>query len=141
DSSIGLITAKLDLQLVRMLRQAMRVADLSSGCGCHGDPEPRLCVEPRPRLHPSAVIEPRQRISPAVRIEPRKVAHPRPIELNSTPQASLSHPEDVRVTKSPIQPPWRVLPWEKLAPPAPKLKVDIRRFDVPAKGTVLDVFI
>src|SRR5207245_5937134 len=74
-ASVNLVTATLDLQLVRMLRQAIRSADQSSGAASrHISPE--QVIEPRPRIHPEPLIEPRQHIHPTPRFEPRPLLHP-----------------------------------------------------------------
>jgi len=137
-SSVDLITATLDLQLVRMLRQAIRTADQSSAAAsCHAPPQ--QVIEPRPRIHPEPFIAPRPHIHPTPRFEPRPVIQPTRSPI-SDDFASTSPPRPV---KSPpvFQPPWRVLPWEKIAPPAPKLKLTIKPPDAPRRGSVFDVFI
>lgn len=140
--SVSLIVAALDLQLVRLLRAAMagrpggRPGGPGGICG-----EPALPIRPRPVLHPTPTIEPRKRIEPTPRIEPRQVIHPKPIEqpglaLSCTP----AEPEHPRVVHLPIQPPWKVLPWQNPPPPRPMLKVVLRPPDVEKKGSLYDVF-
>jgi len=142
----SLIVATMDLKVVQLLRDAMRTADLSSGKGMPGALGVGAQFEPRQRLHPTPVIEPRQHLHPTPRIEPRLVYHARPGAVvppcaRPDPSAPPANPEMPRITRSPIEPPWKVLPWEQPAPVTPKLKVVLRRPDVEAKGTLFDVFI
>ena len=140
DSGVNLLVASLDLQLVRLLRDAIRTADLSSGkgAGIGG----AAGVGPRPVATPTPRIESRPVIHPTLRIEPRMSAHPvKPEPPVDVVVISTHEPEQSRIKQSPIQPPWKVLPWEKPSEPEPKLKVIQRRPDVPVKGTVFDVFI
>jgi hypothetical protein len=136
--SVDLITATLDLQLVRMLRQAIRTADQSI-CGHNPHCCDSVVIEPRPHNHPTPLIEPRHHIHPTPRFEPRPVVHPKQApNFDSFDSTSLPPP-----VKSPpvFQPPWRVLPWEKIAPPAPTLKLIVRPPDLARRGSVFDVFI
>jgi hypothetical protein len=67
------------------------------------------------------------------------VIHPTPA-ANCPEFVSTSPSRPIK--SSPVfQPPWRVLPWEKTAPPAPKLKLIIRPPDLARRGSVFDVFI
>jgi len=140
DSRVDLLVATLDLQLVRLLRDAIRTADLSSGKGSVGvgaaGSGARPIATPTPRIGPRPVIHPTVRIEPRMSAHPVKADPPVDIVVLSTVQ-----PEQSRIKQSPIQPPWKVLPWEKPSQPEPKLKVIERRPDVPVKGTVFDVFI
>jgi hypothetical protein len=136
--SVDLITATLDLRLVRMLRHAMAAAD-KNGCTDRCD---RFCgsvIEPRKRIHPTPQFEPRPHVHPTPRFEPRPVIHPTPA-ANS--QEFVSTPPSRPIKSAPVfQPPWRVLPWEKIAPPAPKLKLIVKPPDPARRGSVFDVFI
>jgi len=121
-----------------MLRQAIRTADQSSFAASR-HLSPQQVIEPRPRLHPEPLIEPRPHIRPTPRFEPRPILHPKQAPI-SDDFASTSPPRPVK--SAPIfQPPWRVLPWEKIAPPAPKLKLIVRPPDLARRGSVFDVFI
>ncbi len=132
---IPLVVASLDLQLVRRLRSAM--AGGNAACGtCH--PGPRL--EPRPAIKPTAEIEPRLRHEPTSRIEPRKVLHAE-AEPAVVPPPPPLEPERSGFGPLPIQPPWKVLPWQQTPSPAPILKIILHPPDLGNKGTVLDVFI
>jgi hypothetical protein len=148
DSSVNLLVASLDLQLVRLLRSAIRVADLSSGRGLSASglgPAPN--IEPRRRFCPEPDIEPRRVIRPEPRIEPRQVIHPEPrIECNP-PQTAYSleaiDPASMQAIcnhRSPIEPPWRVLPWEQPLPPQPVFKIMVKRPDIQPRGRLLNVF-
>jgi hypothetical protein len=149
DSHIPLLVAGLDLQLVRLLRGAIRTADIASG---RGQPVSGLGPAPTPppvlHVHPDAVYEPRRHIHPEPRVEPRRVIHPPPRVEPCPPILACSAPcEPFEIKPAPvahpsrIQPPWRVLPWQTPVPPRPVLKVVIRRPDIVRRGQLLDVFI
>jgi hypothetical protein len=142
-----LITATLDLQLVRLLRQAMRTADIASGkcqpvvalgpapnCAVAHD---HFAVDPTPRFEPRPVIHPTPRFEPRPRIHPCEAPRPKPlpVEVVAIPV------EQPHAARSPIEPPWKVLPWQNPPPPAPSLKVLIHPVDVASKGSILDVFV
>ena len=140
ESPVSLIVAALDLQLVRLLRGAM-AGSAKAGCRAtplgpapgHLHPDARPTVEPAPRFEPRPVVH------PTPRFEPRPVIHPKPAEA---PQAGPPlNPEKPRPLPVVFEPPWKVLPWEIPAEPAPKVKLIVHRPDVKTKGTMLDVFI
>lgn len=156
DPHISLLVAALDLKEVQLVRDAIRTADLSAGgrglpaSGLGPAPNPDVTFEPRRHVHPEPVYEPRRHIRPEPRYEPRAVIHPEPrIEQQLNDQwACCPPPAEVKPvetpTPSPIQPPWKVLPWQTPSPPRPvvrPLKVIIRRPDIVSKGGLLDVFI
>ena len=129
--------------MVRLLRDAIRQADLAGGkvgpLGTHvaqqPNPQARRRVEPEPR------IEPRKRIEPTPRFEPRRVIHPRPrVELE--PPGCPTPPRPCGCQKpSPLRPPWRMPVWKVVPAPAPQVKVHIHRTDVIHKGSLIDLFI
>jgi hypothetical protein len=151
ESSVSLIVASLDLRLVRLVRSAM-----NHGNGPHGPISPdRLIgpsrdVAPRQRVEPEPVIEPRPRVRPEPVFEPRQV-------FRASDPASISAADECVVvvnaegtgqtsSGSPIEPPWKVLPWENPAPerpvrPVQRVKVVIGRPDITNKGSVIDLFI
>ena len=143
-NNVSLVVAALDLQLVRLLRGAICTADLSSRPGGAGGAfGPAAVIEPRPRHHPDPLIEPRPRIHPTPRFEPRPVIHPTPrLEalLNDAARSAPPSPCPPCPHTSPLQPPWKVLPWDQ--PPArPALiKVNVLRPDIHHKGSLLDLF-
>lgn len=150
DSAASLVVASLDLQLVRLLRDAIRTADLSSGGACcppgAGSLPPAAIVEPRRRIEPEPVYEPRRHIHPTPRYEPRRV-----VRLPGSDAASpacaccpdATAPTPPASSKSPIEPPWKVLPWEELppCPPAKIVKVAVAPPDSVRKGKLIDLFI
>ena len=148
-ADVSLIVAGLDLKLVRLLRGAM--AGQLSAFGLNGvgaGPLGTRHIGPRPRIEPEPRFEPRKRIEPEPRFEPRKVIHPQPgIEpgpCHPAPCQAPHEPEMPLRTRSPLEPPWRVVPWKPSAPPAqplPKVKLLIARPDVVTKGTLIDFFI
>ena len=147
ESSVEAVVAALDLNLVRLLRRAMNggcapCGPLGVGTDCRADRfEPRKRHEPEPR------IEPRQRVEPTPYFEPRRRIHPRPELVAPCPQfAPAAPPEAPTRPTCPVEPPWKVLPWERGADlPAPrpvrKIKVFVSRPDSYCKGSVLDLFI
>jgi len=145
DSHVSLVVAALDLELVRLVRAAMR-----GNGGCDGKvihPEPR--IEPRKRVEPEPKIEPRKRIHPEPAFEPRK--RHRPEDVGSCCAACVSAAPVESVEKvphppCPIEPPWKVLPWDermRSAPPRPvrRIKAFRVRPDIQCKGSVIDLFI
>jgi hypothetical protein len=153
DSVASLVVASLDLQLVRLLRDAIRTTELSDNCCCPLDPAgvPIACPRPVEHVQPEPVVEPTEHIHPTPIIEPRRVIHPRPQVL--PPDSAVCPPcctgEFVDpCAKSPIEPPWKVLPWDPrggCAPPAPPpakvVKLVRRPPDIAHKGTLIDFFI
>jgi hypothetical protein len=147
DSSVGLIVATLDLQMVRLVRAAMA----GGGAGKHPDgpihPAPKF--EPRKRIEPEPVIEPRRRIEPEPRFDPRPKLRPYDVQppcCAPCDSAIATEPaEKASRSTSPIEPPWKVLPWENPPEPAPrvvrKIKVFLTPPDMHSKGSVIDLFI
>jgi hypothetical protein len=136
---IAAVTAALDLHVVRLLRAAMASADKGACGGPAGlrvHPQPR--IDPRPVIHPTPRINPRPVVHPTPRIEGRLVHRPTNIEPPA-PVAPIEC-ETPRITQSPIQPPWKVLPWNQLPPPKPPLKVCVKPPDVVRTGTIFDAF-
>lgn len=141
----SLAVAALDLSLVRTLRAAMHAADIASGRGMPASglgPAPTL-IRPRPQAEPAPHILPRKVIEPTPRFEPRRVIHlaPRVEPAVSDHVCPPVHPEPVK-TKSPLEPPWRQLPWEQA--PAERITIVKRpppRVDTPHKGMLIDLFL
>jgi hypothetical protein len=122
----------------------MRAADLASG----GVQTPVGIIE-------KPGVGPRFQFTPTPRFEPRRVYHPQPAfdrrdtihiqprvvdDLPPPPKAPLE-PEMPSRLKSPIQPPWKILPWKTPVPPQPQIKVIQRRPDIVNKGSLIDFFI
>jgi hypothetical protein len=150
DSRVSLVVASLDLQLTRLLRQAIRSADVSSGRG-----QPATALGPAPTappvlgagasIHPNPEIEPRPRIEPAPRFEPRPIVglcpcDSRDVNPSLPPPEIPRDPEVPRLVRSPLEPPWKQLPWENPAPLPPKVKVIVKPPDLQKTGTVFDLF-
>ena len=145
ENNASLIVAALDLQLVRLLRGAIRTADLSSHHGDRGVFGPAAVIEPRPRHHPDPLIEPRIRIRPTPRFEPRPVLHPTPRLEASRNDAACAAPPPPECPPPgspslPLQPPWKVLPWERVPSPPPIVKINFVRPDIHDKGSLIDLF-
>jgi hypothetical protein len=129
----------MDLKLVRLLRDAIRTADLAGGkvgpLGTLVAPQP----SPRHRVEPEPKIEPRLRHEPEPRFDPRPLIRPRPrVEFDLPVEAEPSHP---RCPKAPrLLPPWRTPWWEIPSQPAPVIKLHIHQVDVISKGSLIDLF-
>jgi hypothetical protein len=139
DAIASLIVAASDLEVVRLIRGAIRAADIASGKGC-GVLTPEPIIEPRRRFHPEPEILPRRRIHPTPRFEPRPVYHPTP-RLECSPPPAPCDPPLPPHCPCPIQPPWKQLVWQTPIPPRATLKVVQYKTDIPHKGSLLDVFI
>jgi hypothetical protein len=136
DSGINLIVASLDLQLVRLLRGAI-ATNLKHNTGPVLTPQP--VIEPRRHIHPEPVIEPRRHIHPLPVIDSVACSTKCSDEcLNFCVLPAPTAP--VSKTKSPIEPPWKVLPWENPPQPAPKVKIVIKQPDNVNRGKLLDLF-
>lgn len=149
-ANVSLIVATLDLKVVKDIRGAIRSADIASGKGqpaafigpaptppppLGADQEAR--IEPRLVIHPDPLIEPPLVFHEAPRFEASAPVHvPVPIEVEPTPAPSHSSSQ-----KSPIQPPWAVMPWQTPVQIPPKVKVTIIRPDIINKGSLIDFFI
>jgi hypothetical protein len=122
-----------------MLRHAMAATGGQSCCSNRSDQFCESTIEPRPRLHPTPTIDPRPHVHPAPRFDPRPVIYATPA-ANRDEFVSTSPSRPIK--SAPVfQPPWRVLPWEKIVPPAPKLKLIIKPPDLAGRGSLFDVFI
>ncbi len=144
EANVSLLVAAFDLKVVQLLRQAIRTADISSGKGQPvaglGPAPSTATTEPRLHFHPTPYYEPRPHLHPTPFYEPRPILHCRPIE--ECPCVPIpTDPIKSNITKSPIEPPWKVLPWQNPLPLRPKLKVVIKRPDVVSKGVLFDAFV
>ena len=136
----SLIVASLDLQLVRLLRDAIRTADIAGGkfddfpLGASSN-QLNAVPLPRDRFEPTPYFEPRKTIHPTPRFEARPVYHEQ-IELpalESSDKSTLSH--------SPLPPPWKTPVWQMPIQPAQVVKVHMHRTDVHNKGSLIDLFL
>ena len=95
--------------------------------------EPETEILPRRRIEPEPVFAPRLVVRPADRYEPG-VSDAAPASLECyTPH-----------TRSPIEPPWKVLPWEERfrdESPRPQIKVVVKPPDIAHRGSIIDYFI
>ena len=141
-ASASLIVASLDLQLVRLLRAAMKNADDASVSIGGSSLRPAATFERRRVVHPEPRYEPRRVIHPEPRYEPRRVEHVQKICPDLIPSCSATcAPEPCHITKSPIDPPWKKLPWQNAPTPPPVIKVVVRISDIASAGTIIDCFI
>jgi hypothetical protein len=140
-SNLNATLAALDLSLVRLLRTAMAPGAGSAVARLGPTPSP---FSVRQNHRPDPVIEPRRHVQPTPRFEPRPVHHPEPRfsqrEDRGLPPIVVLEPSPCR-SKSPIEPPWKVLPWEKPLPPRPEIKVWVKLPDkTNSKGALIDLF-
>ena len=139
ETNVSLIVATLDLQLVKLLRGAIRAADTASARENHGSSA--AIFEPRRVIHPEPRYEPRQVIHPTPRFDARPIERLHKTSPDLIPSCSVTcAPEPSHITRSPIEPPWKKLPWENPAPPAQVIKVFTHRPDNSCKGTIIDCF-
>jgi hypothetical protein len=148
-SQAALIVATADLEVVSLITQAMRTADLSGAPSQNPPP-----VRPD-RVGPAAIVEFResqraQNCCPPVCCPPNETKTVQPIIYRPArvalrpyiPRATeLPHPPSVSPTESPIQPPWKVLPWQNPLPPSQTVKILPHHTDVDQKGMLLDLFV
>ena len=138
----NLIIATMDLQLVKLLRGAIRTADLSAASSGGRSFSPADSYATRRVIHPEPRYEARPVIHPTPRYEMRPVERSQPTNPDLIPPlAATCAPEPSHLTPSPIQPPWATLPWQNPTPPARIVKVFIHRPDIASKGTMIDCFI
>jgi hypothetical protein len=147
ETRASLVVAAMDLELVRLLRGAIRAADLANG----GQIGPLGTIEQPPgarrdHFHPEPRFEPRPVFHPTPRFEPRPVIHPTPrIGAERPCPIPPAVPCPVPVAKeageAPLPPPWRMPAWQTSIPPAPAVKVHIHRTDVHNKGSLIDLFL
>lgn len=140
DVQAGLVVAAMDLKLVRLLREAIRNADLAGGkvgpLGTVLAPQPGQ----RPVIHPTPRFEPRPVRHPEPRFEPRPVIHSRP-RVEERPGACPTEPSAKCHCEATLPAPWRQPIWKTEQPPASKVKVHLHRTDVHNKGSLIDLFL
>lgn len=147
----SLIIASSDLQVVRLLRDAIRTTELSGAARRATELGPLPSPDKPPHIHPTPVIEPRRHIHPTPVVEPRQHIHHSPrFDFALPDRLSPSPPLEAMASgqchsKSPIEPPWRVVPWRHLDRPRPVIikpvKIVIQRPDVSHVGAMIDTFI
>jgi len=141
--------AAMDLSVVRLLRDAMRTADLSAAADLQlnaaGNPVLRDRYDPASSAS-SVQYAPRRVIQPEPRIAPRPtVTAPPRIEWEPAPgpyacgDATAKAPAAEH--RSPFQPPWKVLPWPEPEPAVVKVKRYVRTVDLTGKGRMIDVML
>ena len=136
----SLIVATMELSVVKLLRGAIRTADLSGQRQDLLIPAPT--IESRRHLTPEPVVEPRRHIRPAAIYEPSRIEHQHPRVERTALACPCPPPPPVPMkSMNPIQPPWKVLPWEKAPQPRQTVKVHRHHTDVIRKGSVLDLFV
>ena len=132
-----LLTAAADLSVVKLIRDAIRTADLSTAArlGAERAIEPADRFEPRPVIHPTPRYLPRPVVHPTPLIEPRPVLHP-------APRVEPEPPIEGTPTHKPfaVQPPWKTLPFPADECVPAKVKVFVKPPDTHHKGLLIDFF-
>jgi hypothetical protein len=137
----SLIVAAFDLKVVQLLVQAIQNADQAGAAERSGN-IPAATYEPRLHIHPTPVYENRPHIHPTPYYEPRPVIHPHPrVEQMNLACPDRPAPLPPMNLENPIQPPWKILPWQNSPQPRQTVKIHLIRTDVDHKGTVLDLFV
>jgi hypothetical protein len=139
-SNIQAIVATLDLQLVRLIRDAINSPGAGGKTLGASDPQ----IAPRKTIEPEPEFSPRQKVTPSPQILSGEVTYapPKIIPLPPCYAAPVESETSVR-TKSPIEPPWRLVPWSDKFPSAPApLPVKPRppRPDLAVRGRLIDAF-
>jgi hypothetical protein len=143
ETSVSLIVATLDLTLVKLLRSAIRTADIS-GAKDKGSSllAPAAVYEPRRVLHPEPRYEQRHALPLPHCSTVRTVEHiAKPLPPLEPPYITICLPETSAITPSPIRPPWMTMPWENREPLAKVIKVFVYPPDITHKGSLIDCFI
>lgn len=147
----SLIVAASDLNVVRLIRRAMRAADIASGRGQPVSglgPAPdcyRACWRNRRHYEPTPVYEPRQHIHPAPVYEPRTVnysvryvAQPEPVVV--PPPIQIVVETEPAAVRTPFPPVWKTLPPVEVEAPARRpIKIERHHPDNRHRGMVIDV--
>jgi hypothetical protein len=154
-SNAALIVATAQLEVTTLLISAMRTADLASrptnspfDVGAPDRNGPAAIVDFR---HSTCCHEVRPNCSYKINKNTRSILDS-PYPANTGPTrpalqpnipraAELCHPLSVSPTESPIQPPWKVLPWENPPQPLQTVKIHSHPTDVVQKGMLLDLFV
>lgn len=136
-SNVQALVAALDLKLVRLIRDAIDHTDAEllrfDRCDLidqrrRFEPEPE--IEPRKTIQPSPEMIPGDVYQASPRIEPLPAVFAPPVESAATCR-----------TKSPIEPPWKVVPWSAKFPPEPSpapVKPRPPRPDLAVRGRLID---
>jgi hypothetical protein len=136
----------MNLKLVQSVLQAIRTADIQSGI----DKPPRqtVIVEPRRDQFRASGCDPCHRPPAPAALPASQSMHwcyaPRPVFRPGPPVPTVQTvvvqtlPDEFC---SPLQPPWKSLPWEQPAPDAPQIKIVLYQPDMRHKGTLVDCFI
>jgi hypothetical protein len=145
DSNIALIVAVAGLKAVDDVISAIRAAD-AAGQHSGGPLGLGPTVDPRKLIHPDPRFAPRTVFHPAPLYAPRQVIHPTPrIEAQNLEAERSNPPREIVVEKSPsespMQPPWKTVPWKNSPAPAPKVKLTRPHPDICHKGLMLDYFL
>jgi hypothetical protein len=145
ESNVALLVAALDLKVVQLIRDAIRVTDLSDTAGGGGDGTgigPAATFEPRRHYEPTPVFEPRRHIHPTPVYEPREIRHLRPRYVeppcDPAPCPPVPCPDDRKPEQ--LLPPWKRKPLEKPEQPVRQVKVIRVKPDIVRKGSLVDLF-
>jgi len=146
----SLIVASSELSVVRLLRDAMRTADLASGRGQPATPlgpAPTPDIAPRRHIEPEPVYEPRRHIRPAPWYEERPVF--RTVRYETKVERSVDVTASCECSSAPKPPIEGLIPpvWKQLPPVAadhpPRRPVKVVRHqpDIRHKGIIVDLHV
>jgi hypothetical protein len=154
----SLVVATSDLQLVQDVIGAIRAADANEQAANAGrippippTPAPAQPAPSNSRSCDSVCCgvgnENRRAVDLSPCYKPDRVSrwtlpHAKPrLALEVCAQRAAVAPVADHPTKSPIQPPWAVLPWQQPPKQIVQVKVIHRHTDIVTKGSLIDVFI
>jgi hypothetical protein len=147
-STANLLAAALDLDLVKLLRDAIRTADLSGAAAAGGGGKLATTTPPCEHVIRPPVIEPRVHYHLEPYFEPRPVLYTAapcctgPRAVAPVVEVAIdSTSNNVPDCELPFQPPWKVLPWQNPPPVVLKMKPVVHRANESLKGKTLDLFI
>ncbi len=142
-SGFDIVAARLQLDIVSLLVDAMRAVDQSAPpvgrdaeLACERERErDRFCFDPRQVIHRDPVYE-------RIQVIHRDPVYDHPLHVQVPPPEKVV---EVVVEKNaltqPLDPPWKSLPWENPPQIARKVKTACYRPDTRLKGILLDCFI
>jgi len=142
-SAATLLVAELDLKLVQSVLSAIRTADIESAA----EKKPPLPVLAPVRCEGTSVCRERPVERCHEPIPAAIIYTSRPVRPNPPPHPVQVVVETVVVEKkaddldSPLQPPWKMLPWNEPVVPPAKIKITRYQPDIRHRGTMLDCFI
>ena len=132
--SASLLIAKLDLNIVRLLRRAMQPR--RDGCRSSTKYQDRQIIHPQPRIEPRRVLHPNPTYSPRI-VDRHSKTNPQSIVI----EVPVVVPQTTnRVAPPVLEAPWKKIPWQNPLPPVELIKVFATNPDEHRKGQRIDCF-